>query len=59
VVLVLWLYSNNGGVLDTEQRGFIDIMTPVKEFQFPSAVVQYLSNIGISFKAARCYNVLA
>ncbi|KAI0476214.1 hypothetical protein GGR56DRAFT_459630 [Xylariaceae sp. FL0804] len=43
---VLWLHKANGNLLDSEEKDFLSIFNAGEEFQIPSAIAQYLSNMG-------------
>jgi len=42
----LWLVKNNGGVLSSDQKNFLNVMLAGEEFQVPSHIAQYLGNMG-------------
>jgi len=54
-VRALWLHKHNGNTLDTEQKNFLNIVSAGEEFQVPSPIAQYLSNMGNFLQGGELY----
>ncbi|KAI0156583.1 hypothetical protein GGR57DRAFT_501633 [Xylariaceae sp. FL1272] len=43
---IIWLRKANGNALNTEEMAFLDVIASEPDIQIPSAIAQYLANVG-------------